>query len=82
MDIFMEILGELLSEVFDLLISSSKVPKPLRYLIVTAVAGFIIALGVILGIQSDTLVGRIFCVLLATLGIAAEIYLVRKIHRS
>ena len=82
MDIFMEILGEVLSEVLDLLISSSRVPKPLRYLVVIAVAGFIIALGIILGIQSDTLAGRIFGCALAALGAAAGIYLVRKIHRS
>ena len=57
------------------LINNPKIPKWLRYVIVTAICGAIIVLGVMLAIKSPMLAGRIFGGFLSALFAVAAIYL-------
>ena len=64
------------------LINNPKLPKWLRYVIVTVVCGLVIFLGVTLAIKSPVLVGKIFGGVLSVVFLAAAIYLFVKIARS
>ncbi len=64
------------------LINNPKVPKWLRYLIVTLICGFVIFVGVTLTLNSPMLVGRIFSGVISLLVFAAMIYLYVKIAKS
>lgn len=64
------------------LINNPKIPKWLRYIIVTIVCGFVIFLGVMLAIKSPMLIGKIFGVVLSILFFAAAIYLFERITKS
>lgn len=55
------------------LINNPKIPKWLLYVIVTAICGAIIVLGVMLAIKSPMLAGRIFGGFLSALFAAATI---------
>lgn len=64
------------------LINTPKIPKWLRYIIVTIVCGFVIFLGVMLAIKSPMLIGKIFGGVLSVLFFAAAIYLFARIIKS
>ena len=64
------------------LINNPKVPKWLRCVIVTLVCGCVIALGVVLAIKSPMLIGKIFGGVMATLFLAAVVYLFVKIAKK
>lgn len=64
------------------LIGKPKVPKRLRYAIVTIVCGLVIFLGVMLALKSPMALGRIFGAALSALFFAAAIYLFAKIKRN
>ena len=64
------------------LINNPKVPKWLRYVIVTLVCGFVIFLGVMLALKSPMLVGKIFGGALSVLVLAAAVFLLAKITKS
>ena len=64
------------------LINNPKVPKWLRYVIVTLVCGFVIFLGVMLALKSPMLVGKIFGGALSVLFLAAAVYLFAKITQA
>ena len=82
MEFLTDILQEILEDVFSFLITSPRIPKPIRYLLVAVLAGFILALGILLVIRGEGLAGSIFGCVLAVLAIAAGVYLARKIYRS
>lgn len=63
-------------------INNPKVPKWLRYLIVTLVCGLLIFIGVMVAVKSPMLVGKIFGGVLAGLSLIAAIYLFVKIAKS
>lgn len=64
------------------LINNPKVPKWLRYVIVTLVCGFVIFLGVMLALKSPMPVGKIFGGVTALLFLTTAIYLFVKITKS
>lgn len=64
------------------LINNPKLPKWLRYIIVSVVCGLVIFLGIMLAIKSPMLIGKIFGGVLALLFLAAAIYLFIKIAKS
>lgn len=64
------------------LINNPKVPKWLRYVIVTLVCGFVIFLGVMLALKSPMPVGKIFGGALSVLFLAAAVYLFAKITQA
>ena len=64
------------------LINNSKVPKIIRYLIVTILCLFIIFLGVSCSISSPFIFGKIFGIVLAIIFFIIEIYLCIKIYKS
>ncbi len=64
------------------LINNPKVPKWLRYVIVTLVCGFVIFLGVMLALKSPMLVGKIFGGALSVLFLEAAVFLLAKITKS
>ena len=78
----MDVLEEILEEIFSFLIASPKMPKPIRYVLVTALAVFIIAIGMLAAIQSESLVGSIFGFGLIAFGIVSGIFLAVKIYRN
>ena len=82
MELLLDILEEVLEEAFSLLIESRKIPKSIRYVLVTLVVGFIIALGFLVATPSRDWAGRIIGCALIIFGIVAGIFLVRKIHRN
>ena len=64
------------------LINNPKIPKWLRYAIVTLVCGFVIFLGVMLVLKSPMLIGKIFGCILSVVFLAATLYLFVKITKS
>ena len=64
------------------LINNPKIPKWLRYVIVTAVTGLVVFIGVMLIIKSPMLLGKIFGCVLAALFVLTAIYLYVKIAKS
>ncbi len=63
------------------LINNPKMPKRLRYLIVTIVCGFVIFIGIMLALKSPMVIGKIFGGVLAALFFAVAIYLFAKIAK-
>ena len=64
------------------LINNPKVPKFIRYGLVTIVCAFIIFLGVSCAVNSPFVCGKIFGVLLAVAFLGIEIYLCTKIAKD
>ena len=64
------------------LINNPKIPKAIRYLIVLAVTGFIVYIGVDTGINSQLTWGRFFGFLVAAVFLVLGIVLAIRIHRS
>lgn len=64
------------------LINNPKIPKWLRYIIVSVVCGFVIFLGAMLAIKSPILIGKIFGGVLSMLFFTAVIYLFARISKS
>ncbi len=64
------------------LINNPKVPKPIRYAIVTIISVFIIFIGVVCAIKSPFLWGRIFGIILAITFLVLGIYIGIKISKS
>ena len=64
------------------LINNSKVPKWLRFVVVTIACGLVIFLGVMLIIKSPMTAGKIFGGALIALFFAAAVYLFIKISKS
>ena len=64
------------------LINNPKVPKWLRFAIVTLVCGFVVFLGVMLTLKSPMLVGKIFGAVLAVLFLAGACVLFLKIAKK
>lgn len=64
------------------LINNNKVPKIIRYLIVILICGFIIFLGVFVGINSELLWGKIFGFVLAIVSLILGIILLRRISNN
>lgn len=79
MDIIFEALFEL---VFDGLIRSRKVPKAVKYLIVTALMAFLIWLFIMCLLASEMLWAKIFCGVLTAAFVVLYIVLLRKIHMN
>lgn len=64
------------------LINNPKIPKWLRFLIVTVVCGLVIFLGIMLALKSPVPIGKIFGVVLAVLFLVTAIYLFIKIAKK
>ena len=64
------------------LINNPKIPKWLRYVIVSAVCGSVIFLGVMLILKSPVLAGKIFGGVLSALFLAVAVYLFIKIAKK
>lgn len=64
------------------LINNPKVPKIIRYSIVTVFDLFIIIISVLVAIESPFLIGKIFCIFIAALFLVLYILLMRKIYKS
>lgn len=74
--------GTILEPFIADLINNPKVPKRLRYVIISAVCGFVIFLGVMLAMKSPVLIGKIFGGALSVLFFAAAIFLFTKVVKS
>ncbi len=64
------------------LLNSNKVPKPIRYGVLWLLIGFLVYVGVGVGLNSPMLWGRIFGFALAAAMLALGVYQTRRIHRS
>ena len=64
------------------LIENSKIPKVMRYLIVIAMSIFIFFVGILCVVKSPIIIGKVFGIILCILTLAAEGYLINKIHKS
>lgn len=64
------------------LINNNKVPKPIRYIIVILLVGFIMWVGICVGLHSEMLIGTIFSFLIVGIILLAGIYLLIKIYKS
>ncbi len=64
------------------LINNPKIPKWLRYVIVTLACGFVVFLGIMLALKNPMLVGKIFGGALSVLFLSAAVYLLAKTAKS
>ncbi len=61
-------------------IKNNKIPKIVRDLVIVIVCGFIIFLGILVGISSPMVWGKIFGYILAVMFLIILIYLIMKVH--
>lgn len=64
------------------LINNKKLPKPIRYVIIILLVGFIMWIGIGVGLHSEMLIGNIFGFLIAGIILIAGIYLLVKVHKN
>ena len=64
------------------LINNPKIPKAIRYAIVTVVSLFILCLGFFCAVVSPMIIGKAFGVILCASILVATGYLINKIHKS
>ena len=64
------------------LIKDEKIPKIIRYIIVTILCAFVIFIGGILLFKSQMIIGKIFGIILAFIFIIIWLYLIIKIHSN
>lgn len=64
------------------IINNSKIPKIIRYLIVSLITGFIVYIGLETGTNSEMLWGKIFGFLVAAVFLILGIVLAVRIHKS
>ncbi len=64
------------------LINNPKIPKVIRYAIVSVVCLFIFYVGMMCARESPMLIGKAFGVILCALTLAAEGHLINKIHKN
>ena len=64
------------------LINNSKIPKAIRYAIVSVVCLFIFYLGMLCFVESQMIIGKAFGAVLCVLILAAAAYLINKIRKS
>lgn len=64
------------------LINNHKIPKIIRYIIVSIISLFVLWLGIMCAIASPFLWGKIFGIILCVLIVLAAFYLLRRIYRS
>lgn len=64
------------------LINNAKVPKIIRYIIVSLVCLFIVFIGIMLAFKSPMVIGKVFGGALSILFLIVWIYLLRKIYKS
>lgn len=64
------------------LINDEKIPKIIKYIIVCLLCGFIIVLGILMGINSELLFGKIFGIILSIVFLIIGIYLIVKINKD
>ena len=74
---------EIVSEILELLVSSNRIPKMIRYLIVALVCGFLIWIGLNIAISvTAMLIGKIIGLIMALLFLGVGIYWISKIRKS
>lgn len=61
---------------------NNKVPKPIRYIIVILLVGFIMWVGICVGLHSEMLIGNILGLLIAGIIWLTGIYLLIEIYKS
>ena len=77
-----EIIGELISGLLEFLIKSNKVPKAIRYILVTIIFGIIVIIGICIGVSSEYAIGKVIAFLISALILSAGVFLIVKIHKS
>lgn len=82
MDFVIEIISEILEEILSWLISSSKVPKAVRYAVVSIVMIALLTLFIALTVTTELLWGRIFGVAMVALIIVAWLHAINKIKNA
>lgn len=64
------------------LINNPKVPKIIRYIIVSIASLFLIFAGIICVIESPMIIGKVFGIIFCTLILIVTFYLLRKIYKN
>lgn len=85
MEIFTDILTDIAEFLLELFVTSNKIPKAIRYIIVSAVHVFLIALFVFLaigGLRDGSLFITVLFFTLAAALISTFLLLIRKIKKS
>ncbi len=78
-----DILEAILETILEKLVKSNRVSKIIRYLTVVVVCGFMVGLGVIMGLASNIEIpGRIFGFVLAILFLVLGMYWISRIRKS
>ncbi len=64
------------------LINNPKIPKPIRYILVSIICLIVLALGIFCAIESMYLVGKIAGAILCVLDVLGAAYLFKRIYKS
>lgn len=68
--------------IFRKILTNTKVPRIIRYLMVLVAVGFIEVVGINVGIKSDMLAGNIFGFVMAVIGALLGVYWIIQITRN
>ena len=75
-------MDDILELVFEGLLNSRRVPKIIKYILIILLCGFVIWIGISVGLSSSMLWGKIFGFALAVVFFIICIFWLRKIQRS
>ena len=75
-------MDDILELVFEGLLNSRRVPKIIKYILIILLCGFVIWIGINVGLSSPMLWGKIFGFALAVAFFIIAIFWLRKIQRS
>ena len=64
------------------LINNPKVPKMIRYSIISVVSLFLLFVGVYCSVKSPMIMGNVFGIILCILTLTSTVYTLRKIHKN
>ncbi|MCM1227437.1 MAG: hypothetical protein NC320_08440 [Clostridium sp.] len=78
----MEIIVEIILEFFSELLTDKKVPKIIRYIIITIFVGVIEAIFILVGINGTSKIAMPFCTIMSIIFFMIYICGIIKIHKS
>ena len=75
-------MDDLIELVFNGILNSRRVPKIIKYILIILVYGFLVGVGIVIGVNSEMLAGNIIAFALAFLFLLLGIRMLIKIYRS
>ncbi len=77
-----DLIAELVEEVFGSILNNNKIPKPIRYVFVVLIVGFITWIAIKIVLLSTAIIAKIIGILFTLFILMAGLFLLMRIFRS